>query len=175
MHNCMLFVSIKNYSELSKQFLYKPQYFVPYPDGRMPKVYPILWIVFHLIQRIWKVLLQNQGVFQKLLSPQVSKIIKVHMCIKCTPFNKWTWYFVWNFKGTLWNSTQNILPIHWKMCILYGGQIVRALYSSPPGQNGHHFTGDIFRFFVNEKFYILIKISLKFVPKVPIDNNTAMV
>ena len=23
--------------------------------------------------------------------------------------------FVWNFKGYLWNSTQNILPIHWKI------------------------------------------------------------
>ena len=28
---------------------------------------------------------------------------------------------------------------------------------------------------MNEKFYILIKISLKFVPKVPIDNKSAMV
>ena len=29
--------------------------------------------------------------------------------------------------------------------------------------------------FVNEKFCILIKISLKFVPKGPIDNNPALV
>ena len=29
--------------------------------------------------------------------------------------------------------------------------------------------------FVNEKFCILIKISLKFVPKGPIDNNSALV
>ena len=35
---------------------------------------------------------------------------------------------------------------------------------------------DIFRLiFVNEKFCILIKNSLKFVPKVPIDNNPALV
>ena len=35
---------------------------------------------------------------------------------------------------------------------------------------------DIFRnIFVNEKFCILIKISLKFVPKGPIDNNPALV
>ena len=35
---------------------------------------------------------------------------------------------------------------------------------------------DIFRcIFVNEKFIILIKISLKFVPKGPIDNNAALV
>ena len=44
--------------------------------------------------------------------------------------------------------------------------------SSPPGQNGRHFVDDIVRcIFVNEKFCVLIKISLKFVPKGPIDNN----
>ena len=44
------------------------------------------------------------------------------------------------------------------------------------GQNGRQFAGDMFRcIFVNKKFYILIKISLKFVPKGPIDNNTALV
>ena len=44
-----------------------------------------------------------------------------------------------------------------------------TINSSPHGQNGRHFTGDIF---VNVKFPILIKISL-FVPKGPIDNNPA--
>ena len=44
--------------------------------------------------------------------------------------------------------------------------------SLPPGQNGRHFTDDIFRcIFVNKKFCILIKISLNFVPKRPIDNK----
>ena len=48
--------------------------------------------------------------------------------------------------------------------------------SSPPGENKHHFADDIFRsIFVNEKFCILIKFSLKFVPKGPIDNNPALV
>ena len=48
----------------------------------------------------------------------------------------------------------------------------------PPGQNGRHFADDIFYyiiFLLNEKFWILIKISLKFVPKVLIDNNPALV
>ena len=49
-------------------------------------------------------------------------------------------------------------------------------YSSPPGQNGHHFANNIFKcIFVNEKVCILIKISLNFVPKGPIDNNPALV
>ena len=34
---------------------------------------------------------------------------------------------MWNFKGTLWNSTQNSLPIHWKMWFLYNIAIIRAL------------------------------------------------
>ena len=46
----------------------------------------------------------------------------------------------------------------------------------PPGQNGRHFADDIFkRIFLDEKFAILIKISLKFVSKGPIDNNLAVV
>ena len=44
--------------------------------------------------------------------------------------------------------------------------------SSPLGQNGRHLTDDIFKFiFMNENFYILIRISLKFVLKGPNDNN----
>ena len=48
------------------------------------------------------------------------------MWIKSTSFNVWARYFVWNFKGTLWNSTQNILPIHWKIWFLYDIEILRA-------------------------------------------------
>ena len=55
-------------------------------------------------------------------------------------------------------------------------QLLFTLTNLPPGQNGHHFADDIFRcIFVNEKFCILIKISLKFVPKGLIDNNRALV
>ena len=46
----------------------------------------------------------------------------------------------------------------------------------PPEQNARHFADDIFRrIFLNEKFCVLIKISLKFVPKGPIYNNPALV
>ena len=51
----------------------------------------------------------------------------------------------------------------------------KVLNSSPPGQNGRHFADDNFKFiFVNEGCRILIEISLKFVPKHPIDNNPAL-
>ena len=50
------------------------------------------------------------------------------------------------------------------------------LNSSPPGQDGRYFAHDIFRrVFVNEEFCILIKISLKLVPKGRIAYNPALV
>ena len=49
------------------------------------------------------------------------------------------------------------------------------LLTSSPGSNGRHFKDDIFRcIFTNKNFCILIKISLKFVPKGPIENNQAL-
>ena len=45
-----------------------------------------------------------------------------------------------------------------------------------PRQNGHHFPDDIFKcIFLNENVWILIKISLEFVPKGLIDNIPALV
>ena len=50
-----------------------------------------------------------------------------------------------------------------------------ALELISPGQYGRQLADDIFKFiFVNEKFYILIEISLKCVPKGPIDNNIGL-
>ena len=44
-----------------------------------------------------------------------------------------------------------------------------------PGQNGRHFPDDISKcIFVNENVLISIKISLKFVPKGPIKNISAL-
>ena len=34
---------------------------------------------------------------------------------------------MWNFKRYLSSSSQNILPIHWKVCILFTGDNLRAL------------------------------------------------
>ena len=48
--------------------------------------------------------------------------------------------------------------------------------SPSPTQNGRNFADDIFKcIFVNEKFCISIRISLKFVPKSAIDNKPALV
>ena len=48
--------------------------------------------------------------------------------------------------------------------------------SLKPRQNGHHFGDDVFKcIFLDENVWILIKISLKFVPKGPINNIPALV
>ena len=40
------------------------------------------------------------------------RVLNIPLRIEYMPFNVWVRYFVWNFKGYIWNSTQNILPIH---------------------------------------------------------------
>ena len=77
------------------------------------------------------------------------------MWIRSTSFNVWVRYFVWNFKGTLWNSTQNIFPIHWKVWFLYNIEILRALkfkssymfLKRPPG---HHYCQASYRQDINQ-------------------------
>ena len=55
-------------------------------------------------------------------------------------------------------------------------QICSALNSLRPRQNGRHFADDILKcIFLNENLWIPIKISLKFIPKGPIDNILALV
>ena len=50
------------------------------------------------------------------------------------------------------------------------------LNSSPPGQNGRHFSDNIFKcIFMREKSCMSIRILLKFVSKSPIDNISALV
>ena len=68
---------------------------------------------------------------------------------------------------------ESSIPILQQSCTI---EVWEWINLSLPGQNGPHFTDDIFRcIFVNEKFCILIKISLKFVPKSQIGNNPALV
>ena len=68
-------------------------------------------------------------------------------------------YFVSNFDDIVWSKNVSMI-----------------LNSSPHGQNGHHFADDIFKCIsMNEVFCILIRISLKFVPKGVIGNKPALV
>ena len=56
------------------------------------------------------------------------------------------------------------------------GDMVSKINTLRPRQYGRRFADDIFkRIFLNENVRISIKISLKFVPKGPINNNPALV
>ena len=71
-----------------------------------------------------------------------------------------------NFEEKMCNNVVSIVP----------ADVSTLLTHLPPGQNGRHFADDIFRcIFMYEKFWILIRISFKSVPKGPIDNNPALV
>ena len=112
------------------------------------------------------------------------------------------WYYTWYQKPSKWPpmvpAVSVILSLWWCLCfsrsthtqLQYGDSSVWwnrngvdniasatfILNSSPPRQNGRHFTDDILRcIFMNEKILILIKISLKFLCNGPIDNSPALV
>ena len=92
-----------------------------------------------------------------------------------------TWWFLFQLKNYLNGYIQRpaVLCIQSTTCWLQlvtimtadnGLNILRLI------QNGCHFTDDVFRcIFVNESVWISLKISLKFVPKVPINNIEALV
>ena len=77
-------------------------------------------------------------------------------------------------------------PVRWKGCPrhdafihvlsnpwdLKRAELHFTLINSYPGQNVRHFADNVF---VNGKFCILIKMSVKFVPNGPIDNRPALV
>ena len=71
----------------------------------------------------------DQGAFQKLLQALQFKSSSIfNFWMKYMPFNVWVKYFEWNFNGYLWNSTKNILLIHWEICcFLHNIVILRAL------------------------------------------------
>ena len=75
-------------------------------------------------------------------------------------------------------SYENVNPMnHKEMKRLLTSQHLRAKFVEHiEVENGHHFAESIFRcIFLNGNICIFIKISLKFAPKGPIDNNPAPV
>ena len=57
-----------------------------------------------------------------------------------------------------------------------GACLLFAINTLRPRQNGRHFAEDIFKFiFLNENLWISLRVSLEFVPKVPINNIPVLV
>ena len=65
--------------------------------------------------------------------------------------------------------------MHYPMFLVYVCGLV-TINTLRPRQNGCHFSKELFTYiFLTENVWISIRISLKFVPKVPIDNKPALV
>ena len=91
------------------------------------------------------------------------------------------WRSLWHGSNGYFTGTGLTLQIYTTLC--YDIIMVSKSFgprfninSLRPRQNGCHFADDTFkRIFLNENVIISIKISLKFVPKGPINNNPALV
>ena len=80
--------------------------------------------------------------------------------------------FILNYKNT--SDVDNEYEVYIQ-CLKLSQKVV-GLNTLRPRQNGLHFADDIFKcIFLNENVWIPIKISLKFVPKRPVNNIPALV
>ena len=83
------------------------------------------------------------------------------------PLNWWLWIPAW---GWLWPNIGFYISSY--ICLFrVHRNLMLVVVTHPTEQNGSHFADNIFKCrFLNEKFCILIQISLKFVPNGSIDN-----
>ena len=84
-------------------------------------------------------------------------------------------------KSSILNLSLNLTNHYLNQCRLwsvmpYGVVRPQTFNTLRPRQNGHHFADDMFKcIFLNENVCIPIGISLKFVPKVPMNNIPSLV
>ena len=110
-----------------------------------------------------------------------------------SPYSNWIWKWL-NYRSCVW--WRHDTPYHWPFVrgrlsrpvdFLHKGSVIgtsdvffivtlnKPFNTLRPRQNGRHFADDIFKcMFFNENVWISIKISLKFVPKGPINNIPAL-
>ena len=68
----------------------------------------------------------------RLMTSQLKDVVtymQKYKAVKCIFCGVWVQTFVWNFKGDLWNFTQNFKPIYRKICILRGVRQLMISYS----------------------------------------------
>ena len=89
-------------------------------------------------------------------------------------WSAWEIYHICIYSDKIYGQVFHIFAI-WS-AQAFSLKIYSGFNSSPPGQNGCHFTADIFKcIFIHENVWILFRISLEFVPKGPINNIPALV
>ena len=143
---------------------------------------PLIYSVIHesftnVINVIWKIYSDEEISILLLTQPLVSPTLYFTAILSLFRL-KLSYFGSQDLGGFPWRSIKiydNInddrICHHWNI-----SSLAPLLIQLPHGQNGCHFADDIFRcIFVNEKFCILIKISLKLLPKGAIDNNPPLV
>ena len=116
----------------------------------------VSWFVF------WKICSVTAQIFKSICAYAKKGIYHHRMWIELL---LWSWYLVIYF---IFVNTKPVVIQIWKLWLI--------ITHPSPGQHGRHFADSVFKcIFVNEKFCISIKISLKFVPKGPVENNPALV
>ena len=101
------------------------------------------------------------------------------MCFFISQNKHWQWSLANNISNFLQNTqNRHIISHHWLWdirCLLWVQSMLFILLHSRINQNGHQFPDYIFKcIFVKENIWILLKISLKLVPKVWINNIPAL-
>ena len=113
---------------------------------------------------------------------QIYAIFKKKICIFYIKFH-WILFLRVTYKSALieimtwcWKTGSKSLSEAMMSHFINGAYVRHFLNTLRPRQDGRHFTDDIFTcIFFNENCCILIKFSLKYVRKGPIDNNPALV
>ena len=107
-----ILVKLREIDNIVMQYWIPKQGKVGHP--KMPLFVSDLSVWIHDVSNI---ALGIPGAVSKILTSSfIQELLNFHLWrIKSTSFNAWVRYFQWNFKGTLWNSSQNILTIHWEI------------------------------------------------------------
>ena len=71
------------------------------------------------LRRLWTVWHQNLRLKFMLVICTWNMFYEIPLSYKIISFNVWVKYLTWNFQRIFWNFTGNILPIHWKIYILF--------------------------------------------------------
>ena len=115
-------------------------------------------------------------------SSQTPSCLTVQLIIMSCQSNYLTRYEIgiepWSVKGAIINDTVKEAVMHILLQTnVHGDSLSQPLINTlRPRQNGRHFADDNFNcIFLNENVWVLIKISLKFVPKVWINNIPTLV
>ena len=127
------------------------------------------WLLFILLLQYYQCVIRDKKLFWIWIW-----VKRLQVC--CFIFS-YTWCLSTAQQTPQWYDKEVLKLLWWPWSTLMPAHNLQVqINSSSLGQNGRHFTDDIFKcIFLNEKVGFVINISLKFVPKGQINNIPALV